>query len=36
MLLINNDELREKMGEPGRELIENEFSWRLIATKLLN
>jgi glycosyltransferase involved in cell wall biosynthesis len=33
--LVNNDNLRSAMGKNGRELIEKEMSWKIIAGKFL-
>lgn len=34
-LLINNDSLRELMGQNGRNLIEEEFSWKILSNRFL-
>jgi glycosyltransferase involved in cell wall biosynthesis len=36
LLLVNNKELREKMGKAARERVEKEFSWDKSAEQLEN
>ena len=33
-ILINNEELRIKMGQYGRKKVENEFNWDILSKKI--
>jgi glycosyltransferase involved in cell wall biosynthesis len=35
LFLVNNPSLRKEMGRNGRELVEKELSWKIIAQKFL-
>lgn len=34
VLLINNEDLRHKLGENGRKLVEDHYDWKALSTKL--